>query len=781
MRLDRRTFLQQAGLALFTLGATESGISTLDKNDRLAPLVKGYLQTLAEPTSRKLALLVGINRYPQNAHLHGCLTDIELQRELLINRFGFNSNDIITLSDRQATRENIETAFVEHLSEQVKADDVVVFHFSGYGGQIKMPLVIDGTTSKSLSNLDNSQLDTFELVNSLIPVDGLLPTKKNPATNSLLQDTLLLLAQSLPTNKCTVILDTSFHGTPQLRHGNLKIRSTAEIAEHPNPQELIFLEQLKATLGKKGLKPGKRLLSIPGVVLSAAGKNQVAAERRWNGFSAGLFTYALTQYLWQITPSSKIQIALQRAAETVEQVMGKQQQPAINSTEKPSIAYYLAASDSARAQGVVSTIAGKNSGTVGIKLVGLPATILDCYGVGSCLSLLSFEPLADSPQLQIKSREGLIAKVAILNQETEIADNLQIGRLVREVIRVFDRDLSLTLALDADLERIERVDATSALANIDAVSSAVISGEQNADCILGKVENDPVAEPEMDIPQTSQEQNSERASFRYGLFTAGGILISKTTGVDNEAVKIAIARLTPQFNNLLAAKWLELTNNEFSSALKVGATLKLVDQNDISDLRRTTLSSDVIEQPTKKLSFFTDSNTLNTSIPILIKGSQIRLSLANFSDRPLYAIVLGIDSDSNIFALYTPKKSGNAKLETQLTDIAIAPGTELVIPESEKFWQWKVSNLSGISALYTIFSVKPFDNTLATLAAQPNLKLDQEQVLNVPNPIAVIEAIMQDLHLASSVPTDIVQGTNVYALNVNNWATLNFIYDIANS
>jgi hypothetical protein len=779
MGLDRRTFLQQAGLALFTLGATESGISTLDKNNRLAPLVKGYLQTLAEPTSRKLALLVGINQYPQNAHLHGCLTDIELQRELLINRFGFSSNDIITLSDRTATRENIETAFVEHLSDQVKADDVVVFHFSGYGGQVKIPLLIDDKTAKDLSNLD-----TFQLVNSLIPVDGVLPTKKNPATNSLLQDTLLLLAQSLPTNKCTVILDTSFHSTPQLRHGNFKIRSTADIAEHPNPQELVFLEQLKAKLEKKGLKPGKRLLSIPGVVLSAAGKNQVAAERQWNGFSAGLFTYALTQYLWQITPSSKIQMALERAAETVEQVMGKQQQPAINSTEKPSIAYYMTASDSASAQGVVSAISKKSNSTLELKLVGLPATILDCYSVGSCLSLLSSDNLTGSPLLQIKSREGLIAKVAILNQETEIANNLQVGQLVREVIRVFNRDLGLTLALDADLERIERVDATSALANINAVNSAVISGEQNADCILGKVENNPLTEPETDIPQKTQDQDSERASFRYGLFTAGGVLIGKTTGADNEAVKIAIARLTPQFNNLLAAKWLELTSNEFSSTLKVGATLKLVDQNNISALQRTTLLSDVIEEPAKKSSFFTDSKTSsktsNTSIPVLIKGSQIRLSLANSSDRPLYAILLGIDSDSNLFALYTLGKSAAAKSETQLTNIAIAPGTELVIPESEKFWQWKVSNMSGITALYTIFSVQPFDNTLATLAAQPNLKLDQEQVLSVSNPIAVIEAMMQDLHSASSVSTDIISSTDVYALNVNNWATLNFIYEIAN-
>jgi hypothetical protein len=73
---------------------------------------------------------VGINQYPRSTALSGCVTDVELQRELLIHRFGFNPSDVLTLTDALPTRENIETAFIEHLSNQAKsADDVVVFHF----------------------------------------------------------------------------------------------------------------------------------------------------------------------------------------------------------------------------------------------------------------------------------------------------------------------------------------------------------------------------------------------------------------------------------------------------------------------------------------------------------------------------------------------------------------------------------------------------------------------------------------------------------------------------
>lgn len=769
MGLDRRTFLQQAGLALFTWGATEAGISSLDKNSQLAALVKNYHQTLAESTSRKLALLVGINHYPEHEHLDGCLTDVELQRELLIHRFGFNPQDIVTLCDRQATRENIETAFVEHLTQQAKADDVVVFHFSGYGGQIKMPLSWEVAT---VDNTDNPI--PFKLVNSFVPVDGVLPSTKTSIANSILQDTLLVLAQSLSTSKCTFVLDTSFNTTPRSLHSILKVRSVTEVAESSSPQELIFLEQLRSDFAAKGLKPTKRLLSLPGVVLSASGNNQVAVERHWKGFSAGLFTYALTQHLWHLTPSNKVQIALARTAATVEQTMGRQQQPSLNSPEKSAIAYYLATSDAPNATGVVSKVSNNN---IEVKLLGLPATILDCYGVYSCLRLLSADGL-DATQLQIQSKAGLVGKTKLI--QPGAADLPLLGQLVRESIRMLERNLGLNLALDADMQRIERVDATSAIANISGVNSANISGEQNADCLLGKVDR-AVSETE------TSNSNTENQTSSYGLYTAGGELISKTTGVDEEAVKVAIDRLKPQFNNLLAAKWLKLTDNEFSSGLKAGATLSTVTTEQHINLRRTTLTAENKQpEPAAKKKQIFSSDRYNTepnydTVPILIKGSDIQLSLTNTSDRPLYLLILGINSDSSIFALYTPTRSTPAEAQTQLKNLEIASEGELKVPPAEDSWKWKVSDSVGINTLYAVFSVKPFAKTLTALANQPTFKLDQEQILNVTNPVAVVNSLMEDLHAASSVSPELLPNGDVYALDVNHWATLSFIYEVANS
>ena len=760
MGLDRRTFLQQAGLALCTWGVTEAGLSSLGKyHNRLAILINRYQQSLADPTNRKLALLVGVNRYPHQEHLDGCLTDIELQKELLVYRFGFQPQNIITLSDRQATRENIETAFIEHLG-QAQSDDVVVFHFSGYGGQIKMPLTTEVT------EVDNLESTEYKLVDTLLPVDGIVSGKNSLIANGILQDTLLLLAQSLSTPKCTFILDTSFNLTPKAKHGNFKVRSLSQVADESSSQELLFLEQLRNNLASKGLKPSKRSLSLPGVVLSASSKNQIAVERQWNDFSAGLFTHALTQHLWQTSPSNKIQVVLAETAATVEQVMGKRQEPTINSPEKQAIAYYLACNDVSNATGIVSKV---NQGNLEIKLLGLPANILNAYRVDSCLRLVTSTEDVSKLQIQIKSRNGLTAKAQFLDNAIAERDRFQTGAFLQESWRVLARNLGLTLGLDADLERIERVDATSAIANIATIDSTVVLGEQNADCLLGKVEH--------------QDSKTEEQVFSYGLYTPGGILLGKTSGTVDEAVKIAIERLQPHFKNLLAIKWLELTKNQFSSGLKVNAAITSGADPAVLVLQKATYLADINSTPAKKTLFPSKNPTVTTpqNLPVLIKGANLQLTLNNLSDRQLYVLVFGIDIDSNLFALYTPMKSSSQEAEIQLTDITISPQVELSIPQTDNSWQWKVADSIGINTLYIVFAIQPFTQTLKALANQQNFKLDREEVLNVVNPTEVIKSLLKDLHAASSAPPDVTVSNDVYAWDVNSWATLDCVYEVSST
>ncbi|BAZ46667.1 peptidase C14 caspase catalytic subunit p20 [Chondrocystis sp. NIES-4102] len=764
MGLDRRTFLQQAGLTWLTYGATLNGMTTGVGNNRLATLIQNYQQNLSTPTNRKLALLVGINRYPHHNPLEGCLTDVEMQRELLIHRFGFNPEDILTISDRQATRENIETAFTDHLIGQAQADDVVVFHFSGYGGQIKIPL------TTQINQEQDSNIEDFKLVNSFIPVDGVLNESKLAIANGILQETLLVLAQSLSTSKCTFILDTSFNTTAGSLHSSLKIRSLPEVADI-NPEELAFVAQLQADLAAKGLKASK-ILSLPGIVLSACSNNQVAAERHWHGFSAGLFTQALTQHLWQNTLPTTVQTVIVESAATVQQIMGRQQQPTMGSLEKSTPAYYLDTNDLTVAVGVISKI--NNNGSIEIKLLGLPANIINSYGVNSCLSLVDSELRDNAPQLQVKSKEGFSVKTQLLPLPNQ--NSPQVGQLVREKIRILDPNLRLTLALDADLQRIERVDATSAIANIPAINSAIVSGEHDADCLLGKVHQ------EQNSDTVSSVALSDTTALNYGLYTAGGVLIGQTTGTE-KAVKVALERLEPEFNNLLAAKWLNLTCNEFSSKLKVNGTLDAATASS-SNLPPVTLTRSTQASPPKKLLSLKEVdynyNSVST-LPVLTKGSQIQLTLSNAEEEELYVILLGVDSDGKIFALYTPNLASNIEIEAQLNNLAIAGNSELIIPQADNSWQWKISQTAGINTLYAIFAIQPFAQTLKALASQQNAKLDQQQILNLVNPQQVLKAIMQDLHAASGVDSKLLPSNEVYALDVNCWATLSFVYEIANA
>ncbi|HEY9601199.1 MAG TPA: caspase family protein [Allocoleopsis sp.] len=830
MGLNRRTFLQKAGLGLAMLGVSETVLSLLGDCSLAVPVWDRYFQVLAQPGGRKLALLVGINQYPRISALAGCVTDVELQRELLIHRFGFKASDILTLTDSEASREGIETAFVEHLTEQAKAGDVVVFHFSGYGSRVKMS--------------EESQLDQpVRLQNTLVPVDGILPSKGAPVANDLLEDTLVLLLRSLATDRVTTVLDTSYTDAGVVLKGNLRVRSSPNPpAQLPSPGELAFQEQLRLrTTSLKSLAKVENRL--PGIVLTAAGPSQAATEAQWHGFSAGLFTYALTQHLWQATPATTIQISLSRAAGAVNQLVGKEQQPRLvdrKSLQQPLLAYYLPSDPSIGADGVVTSV--EDSGrTAYLWLAGIPAVVLEYYSNNSLFSLspaktiqdeLKVEgeaanPVAnaearlrsplvsptgsmseasrladastqtnlppatpDTAKLQLRSKEGLIARARLVDASGVDSYSLQVGQLVREAVRVLPRTLSLTVALDTGLERIERVDATSAFATVPFVSSVVVAGEQPADYLFGKATLPQVnfstssnAIANSATPRTDGVETPIRLGG-YGLFYLGHEPIGNTTGEAGEAVKSAINRLTPKLATLLAAKLLRLTANEGSSRLGVRASLELVDAQPTIVMQRETLRASA--QPQVAIDNKIVRNPIAQAgedlVPSLPVGSRIRYRLENYSDRPIYFMLLGFDPTSSAIALYgspslrTSQESDN---KPPLHYGAIAPGETLTLPQSSAASDWVVQGPAGIAEIQLICSREPFTKASIAMEASQRPKGDGERIGDLYNPLDVAQAVLQDLHQASASASDVsTTVSDTYALDVNAWATLSFVYQV---
>lgn len=106
------------------LPALASGESTSPPTTRPATSV-----TAAAPV--KYAMLVGINKYPTNG-LNGCVNDVTNLREMFVNNFGFAAENIVMLTDEQATRENI-LAKLDGFAAQLHKDDLFVFAYSGHG------------------------------------------------------------------------------------------------------------------------------------------------------------------------------------------------------------------------------------------------------------------------------------------------------------------------------------------------------------------------------------------------------------------------------------------------------------------------------------------------------------------------------------------------------------------------------------------------------------------------------------------------------------------------
>ena len=725
--------MQQAGRLLAVLGISEAGWLRLGSR---------YMEALAQPTARKLALLVGVDKYPDSP-LHGCVTDVQLQRELLIYRFGFQPSDILTLTDAQATRENIETAFVTHLSEQAKPGDVVVFHFSGCGSRVSF-----GDSAGKMQN-------------SLVPVDDVVPLLANRSVNDILEETLLQLVRSLATENAIAILDTSYTYPGFPKNGNFRIRSRPRpTIGQPSLAELTFAEGLKS-------RPNLRSQTT---VLTAAANSQIAAEQEWNGFTAGLFTYALTQTLWLATPASSFSVSFRRAAGTVEQIAGLSQQPQIrydNLTTAPALNFATSLMlNSAAADGAVTAVEDGGK-TVQLWLGGLSAGVLDCCGgsvfaVDSAVKSIESDSLQDSytSRLLLRARTGLSAKAQILDKIDRPNGQLTAGELVREEIRVLPRNIGLTVALDSGLERIERVDATSAFATVPQVS-AVGSG-QPADCRFGRVPETPLAETVSTQPVLSQS--------RYGLFSLGQMLIPDTEGDGGEAVKVAVQRLTPQLKALLAWKLLRLTANEGSSLLKVRAVLAT-----LAPQARAVAQREPVRAATAyRLEPLSADSEKSANIDILSvkNGSRIQYRLYNEGDRPVYAAVFSSDTAGRLLAVNSQGEKAAGGMSR-----AIAPGENLTVPAAGALGL-AVSGALGLAETLIIVSESPFDRTLAAMSAEMQQTRDSLPVV-VLNPLNVARAVLEDLH-AASIPgvQKVGISTDDLALDVNVWATLSFVYRV---
>ena len=632
-----------------------------------------YVSTL-KTQARKLALLVGINRY-ENYPLHGCITDVELQRELLIHRFGFLPQDILVLTDEEATQAAIAGAVQDHLLSQAIAGDVILFHFSGHGAKIT------GASSAEIP--------------TLVAFDGYIP-----------EANLLSLLGSASTQKVVCVLDAGviYPGAPVV--GNFRIRA------QPSRRD----EQLVATV-VQGSKPPTVLRAVEGT--------QLCADAQWTGFSSGLFTYALTQQLWQTTSEPALQMVLNQVRLAFPLQMRFEPSP---------LALPLQPAVSVSADAVIrDTTPDRRSAETW--LGGLPIIPLSYYGVGSLLSVAD-----DGEVVQVRSHNGLTAKVEV----TGSGQRLQSGQLLQERVRAVPKQMNLLIALDLGLNRIERVDATSAISLMPNMVG-VNAGEHSADCLFGT------------------------QSASYGLFSVSREPLLGSFGSVGESVGGALRRLQPLLESLLAAKLLRLTSNQASSCLAVKVALRAQTG---TEGRQETIALHCTERILEKLLERSPSasqtvlpNAIQVNNKSLAIGDRLSCVVENLMDIPLYVSIFSFDARGRMLVpsfVSSPYAS----------DAIALPHQTLVIPQPKTPFNWSASAPQGLVNFQVVISRQPLQRTASALAQSLQQAPNSTGMVAVNNPLQIVQALLADLHQQD------MAGDN-WMLDVNNWATLDFAYRVA--
>lgn len=152
-----------------------------------------------EPLYRESwAVVIGIDEYKKWPHLRYAVNDAAGIRDVLVNRFGFKTQNVFMLANGEATREAILSLFTDKLSnpDLVKREDRVFVFFAGHGA-----------TRKLASGRD---------LGYIIPVDA--DTRNYPSQSISMTD-IQDAAESIPAKHLLFVMDSCYSGLAFTRGG----------------------------------------------------------------------------------------------------------------------------------------------------------------------------------------------------------------------------------------------------------------------------------------------------------------------------------------------------------------------------------------------------------------------------------------------------------------------------------------------------------------------------------------------------------------------------------
>ncbi len=681
--MKRRHFLQFAGSALAAIGMSQA-----DFLNQAEGYGQAIAQGSAQGTPRKLALLVGVNDYPSPIpDLRGCLTDVDLQYELLTSKFGFAPSDVLKISDSEdikPTRQNVLDAYREHLVQQAKPGDVVVFHYSGHGVPVKDPDPI----------YENSDENGAIILNDPLPNAG----RNTPQLPVIMGRTLFLLARSLQTKNVTTILDSCHSGGGTRGSGLVRAVSRDLLREGSSGYEAIpaEFELQRQLLAAQGLSAedflAERKAGISnGLSIGSAQFSELALDAPFDGFRAGAFSYLLTRYLWQLPGSTKaesIRVNITRstkaaaAAKHHSQVPLFQSAPGSDSLAQP---IYFTPPTNGPAEAVITNVSGDQ---VEYWLGGLSSQSLSVANEQQRFTVLSAtrEPVAEIEQI---SRNGLRAIGKRLSGDGQITNSM----LLRETLIGIESNPQLRVGVDPSLGGdMEAAIATLSNALVSESSGrsqlavAAVDGETAFDYLFGRMteayQAELSADGYTDLPPVGT----------LSLFSPSLDPTPASYGRVDETVTSAVNRLKPQLKLLLVNKVLKALSNT-SSSLAVSGEIFTVGGGPSVPLSGSEVSG----------------RSLTADVNPFVAGSKLRIRVTNSDpSESLYLSCLVIDPAGKMTVVYPYE--WDAPEDASL----IPPNSEEIIPRPEEGKAFEVGG-AGFLEVMTISSTGSLRNALRGL------------------------------------------------------------------
>ncbi|MCO5569035.1 hypothetical protein L7F22_022741 [Adiantum nelumboides] len=177
----------------------------------------------------KKAVMVGCNYPGTKAELHGCINDVRRMHKSLIERFGFDEQDITMLIDTdsdytQPTGANIKRALHDMVAN-AQSGDVLFFHYSGHGTRLPAETGEDDDTGYD---------------------ECIVPCDMNPINDEDFRE----LIDKLPNGVSFTIVSDSCHS------GGLIEDAEEQIGDSFNPQREAEVDPLQFGEAKRGTDSG---------------------------------------------------------------------------------------------------------------------------------------------------------------------------------------------------------------------------------------------------------------------------------------------------------------------------------------------------------------------------------------------------------------------------------------------------------------------------------------------------------------------------------------------